>query len=101
MAAHAELSAWLLPGVAWDEWFRLSAELEADPHVPCREGDSRAWWPEGRAIGSPATRAAVDACRDCRAQAACLDYALAADERFGIWGGTLPDERKALRRAVR
>jgi hypothetical protein len=23
----------------------------------------------------------------------CVDYALAADERFGIWAGTLPDER--------
>jgi len=38
------------------------------------------------------------ACRLCGARQACLTYALAADERFGIWGGTLPEERQALRR---
>lgn len=26
----------------------------------------------------------------------CLDYALAAEEDIGIWGGTTPDQRKAM-----
>ena len=39
---------------------------------------------------------AVDACCACPAMDACLAYALAADERRGIWGGTLPDERRGL-----
>ncbi len=30
------------------------------------------------------------------ARAACLDCALAANERFGVWGATLPDERRAM-----
>lgn len=28
----------------------------------------------------------------------CLDYALANDERFGIWGGLSERERRKLRR---
>lgn len=30
------------------------------------------------------------------ARAVCLDYAVAADERFGLWGGLLPDERQEV-----
>lgn len=95
MGLHSELSAWLIPPAAQDEWLRLSTELDAGDAVPCRSGDSGAWWPDAKQLDSPTTRTAVDACRSCRARAACLDYALAADERFGIWGGTLPAERKA------
>ena len=32
----------------------------------------------------------------CSAEA-CLSYAVAADERYGIWGGTLPEERRGIR----
>ncbi|HVT20624.1 MAG TPA: WhiB family transcriptional regulator, partial [Mycobacteriales bacterium] len=30
----------------------------------------------------------------------CLSYALAHDERFGIWGGLSERERRRLKRAV-
>ena len=40
---------------------------------------------------------AVDACSVCAARDACLAYALAADEAEGIWGGSLPAERRGLR----
>jgi WhiB family redox-sensing transcriptional regulator len=33
-------------------------------------------------------------------QAECLEYALANDERFGIWGGLDERERRRLRRRV-
>ncbi len=42
----------------------------------------------------PSTRIAVRACWQCPARAACLDYAIAADERAGVWGETLPAVRK-------
>jgi Transcription factor WhiB len=29
--------------------------------------------------------------------AACLSYAVATDERYGVWGGSLPNERRAMR----
>ncbi|WP_405487110.1 WhiB family transcriptional regulator [Streptomyces sp. NBC_00096] len=36
-------------------------------------------------------------CGACEGRKACLDYALANDERFGVWGGLSESERQALR----
>ncbi|GHI86334.1 transcriptional regulator WhiB [Streptomyces xanthophaeus] len=36
-------------------------------------------------------------CGACEGRAACLEYALANDERFGVWGGLSESERLALR----
>jgi WhiB family redox-sensing transcriptional regulator len=47
-------------------------------------------------MDAPSTRMAVRACWRCPARAACADYAVAADEPAGVWGGLLPDERVAL-----
>jgi WhiB family redox-sensing transcriptional regulator len=30
----------------------------------------------------------------------CLAYAITADERFGIWGGLDPEQRRSLRRRL-
>lgn len=35
-------------------------------------------------------------CRDCPVQRQCLEYALAHNEREGVWGGLAPKERRAL-----
>jgi hypothetical protein len=43
---------------------------------------------------------ARDACFGCEAKAACLDYALAADESEGIWGGLTAQEREGLPRPL-
>lgn len=40
-------------------------------------------------------------CAMCELRPACLDYALANDERFGVWGGLSEKERLALRRTAR
>jgi WhiB family redox-sensing transcriptional regulator len=34
----------------------------------------------------------------CEMRTACLEYALANDERFGVWGGLSEKERLSLRR---
>jgi WhiB family redox-sensing transcriptional regulator len=39
-------------------------------------------------------------CSGCEVRAECLEYALAHDERFGIWGGLSERERRRLRRAA-
>jgi WhiB family redox-sensing transcriptional regulator len=39
-------------------------------------------------------------CGICPAQVACLRWALDTDQRFGIWGGTTPDEREKIRNYV-
>ena len=37
-------------------------------------------------------------CASCPVRRECADYALAADERYGVWGGLAPAERDGLRR---
>ena len=60
----------------------------------CRQSDGEAWFPENGAHAD----AAVAICRRCPVRTQCLDYALAHDERFGVWGGLTPNEREPLRR---
>ena len=36
-------------------------------------------------------------CAGCPVREACLDYALANSEHFGVWGGTTERERRRLR----
>ena len=38
-------------------------------------------------------------CAGCDVRQQCLDVAMSRNEKFGIWGGLTPDERKVLRRA--
>jgi WhiB family redox-sensing transcriptional regulator len=47
-----------------------------------------------------ATRQAKRVCRSCSVQAECLAYALTVDDRHGIWGGTTPWERRAMKRGL-
>lgn len=37
-------------------------------------------------------------CQPCPLRELCRDYAVAAEEEFGIWGGTSARERRAIRR---
>ena len=43
--------------------------------------------------------AAKAVCARCAVRAECLDYAVTAGERYGIWGGLNPQERRAFVRA--
>jgi len=42
--------------------------------------------------------AALAVCRGCPVAADCLEYALATNQRCGIWGGATEDDRRQLRR---
>ncbi len=44
------------------------------------------------------TREAKRVCLSCDVRSECLEYALAHDERFGIWGGLSERERRRLKR---
>ena len=61
----------------------------------CAETDPEAFFPEK----GGSTREAKRVCSGCEVRAECLEYALAKDERFGIWGGLSERERRRLRRA--
>ena len=60
----------------------------------CAETDPEAFFPEK----GGSTREAKKICTGCEVRAECLEYALANDERFGIWGGLSERERRRVRR---
>ena len=59
----------------------------------CAETDPEAFFPEK----GGSTRDAKRVCSGCAVRAECLEFALANDERFGIWGGLSERERRRLR----
>ncbi|SNS01664.1 transcription factor WhiB [Geodermatophilus pulveris] len=76
-----------------------SAGLEAEAQswqerALCAETDPEAFFPEK----GGSTREAKKICTGCEVKAECLEFALANDERFGIWGGLSERERRRLRR---
>jgi WhiB family transcriptional regulator, redox-sensing transcriptional regulator len=40
-------------------------------------------------------------CAGCEVRRQCLEFALAHDQMYGIWGGTTPDDRRRDRRRRR
>lgn len=53
------------------------------------------WFPEA---AEPVRRAAaVGRCVPCPVRRSCLAFALATDQRYGVWGGTTDRQRDALR----
>ncbi|MGH3149154.1 MAG: WhiB family transcriptional regulator [Streptosporangiaceae bacterium] len=66
----------------------------------CRGEDPELFFPVGSA--GPATLAQITEaktiCARCPARRACLVFALATGQEYGIWGGLAEDERRRLRR---
>ena len=62
----------------------------------CAQTDPEAFFPEK----GGSTREAKKVCTRCDVRGECLEYALAHDERFGIWGGLSERERRKLRKRV-
>ena len=62
----------------------------------CAQTDPEAFFPEK----GGSKREAKKVCTGCEVRAECLEYALANDERFGIWGGLSERERRKLKRRV-
>ncbi|WP_225753660.1 WhiB family transcriptional regulator [Actinotalea sp. Marseille-Q4924] len=62
----------------------------------CAQTDPEAFFPEK----GGSTREAKRVCTGCEVRAECLEYALANDERFGIWGGLSERERRKLKKRV-
>jgi len=62
----------------------------------CAQTDPEAFFPEK----GGSTREAKRKSQGCEVRDACLEYALANDERFGIWGGLSERERRRLKRGI-
>lgn len=62
----------------------------------CAQTDPEAFFPEK----GGSTREAKRICQGCEVRDECLEYALAHDERFGIWGGLSERERRRIKRGI-
>ena len=69
-------------------------ELSWQERALCAQTDPEAFFPEK----GGSTREAKKVCVGCDVRAECLEYALAHDERFGIWGGLSERERRKLKK---
>lgn len=63
----------------------------------CLQAEPETFFPEK----GGSTREAKRICGQCAVKRECLEYALANDERFGIWGGLSERERRKLKRLAR
>ncbi|WP_159620243.1 WhiB family transcriptional regulator [Ruania rhizosphaerae] len=76
------------------EVFEDEGALSWQERALCAQTDPEAFFPEK----GGSTREAKRVCVSCEVRAECLEYALAHDERFGIWGGLSERERRKLKR---
>jgi WhiB family redox-sensing transcriptional regulator len=60
----------------------------------CAQTDPEAFYPDK----GGSTRDAKRVCKSCEVTAECLAFALAHDERFGIWGGMSERERRKIKK---
>ncbi len=79
----------------FDEMFE-TIEEQWQERALCAQTDPEAFFPEK----GGSTREAKRICMGCEVRDECLEYALAHDERFGIWGGLSERERRRLKRGI-
>ena len=72
----------------------LREDLDWQERALCAQTDPEAFFPEK----GGSTREAKKVCLSCDVRTQCLEYALANDERFGIWGGLSERERRRLKK---
>lgn len=82
-------------GAALEQLYGQPAGWMAD--AVCAQADPDAWFPEPYVVPTLAKRV----CSSCPVIMDCLEFALATDQRFGVWGGLSEREREPLRRARR
>lgn len=68
---------------------------------PCASSDPDLFFPDAEMPNAAMiTRMAKQVCSECPYVNECLEWALKADERIGIWGGTTAAERRRMKRGV-
>ncbi|GGP69971.1 hypothetical protein GCM10010185_48690 [Saccharothrix coeruleofusca] len=79
---------------AFTDLFDAADEQDWQERALCAQTDPEAFFPEK----GGSTREAKRICLGCEVRSECLEYALAHDERFGIWGGLSERERRKLKK---
>lgn len=70
----------------------VASNEEWQDHAACRQVPVELFFP-------PIEQEVEEAkamCAICEVRQPCLEFALAAGERFGVWGGLTPQERRSL-----
>lgn len=95
-AEFASITAGALPEALSliDAFDPADDEQDWQERALCAQTDPEAFFPEK----GGSTREAKRICSGCEVRAECLEFALAHDERFGIWGGLSERERRRLKR---
>jgi WhiB family redox-sensing transcriptional regulator len=102
--ANADLTfsisaSYLSPMNEFQLYLKLQDAIANAPEiVPCQDTDPDLWFME-KEEGVSQPRVAKEYCRGCPAIKECADYAIAANESYGIWGGLTPRERSQMRGA--
>jgi|TARA_R110000822_G_scaffold95283_3_gene217970 WhiB family redox-sensing transcriptional regulator len=74
---------------------RLQHSINEVGSVPCMDNPA-VFFPEdypNKEEREQTTRIARDLCNKCPIKEQCFEYAVEAQEPYGIWAGTLPSER--------
>jgi WhiB family transcriptional regulator, redox-sensing transcriptional regulator len=95
-AEFASIAAETLPDALLlvEAFGQADDEQDWQERALCAQTDPEAFFPEK----GGSTREAKRICTGCEVRAECLEFALAHDERFGIWGGLSERERRRLKR---
>lgn len=89
------MTIWTSLGLPGPPWHDRAKCLAADPSL---------FFPEKGGNAYSEAQMAKDVCNGddggpvCSVRAACLDWALSNNERFGVWGGLSERERRMFRR---
>jgi WhiB family redox-sensing transcriptional regulator len=67
--------------------------------APCAEVGGDVWFPEKEKGASASSDDAKAMCAACPFRVECAELAITDHINFGIWGGTTPRQRVAIRRA--
>ena len=64
----------------------------------CGEVDTGLFFPIGQAGALAQVAEAKRICGGCQVRDACLEFAIATNQEYGVWGGADEEERRSIRR---
>jgi WhiB family redox-sensing transcriptional regulator len=83
-------------------WRARAEERRWRDDAACRSVDPSLFFPAGvTGLAAIQITEAKAVCATCPVRVPCLDFALATNQEYGIWGGTSEEERREMRRAAR
>lgn len=82
----------------WELWQELQRAIDESPEIPPCTNFPDLFYGDRGESGFNDIRAAKKLCGTCPIQLQCAQYAIEANEEFGVWGGLSTLDRKNLRK---